>query len=206
MVCWTGLIRLTDELGLDVDNQTLSFIAYREPGDAGRLEFIVIPRNQKRMTRPSLHCIKAEFVGILEMAGFGILSVCAPSESGTARRASACACVCRGEGTERQRDEEAERQRGGETERQRASSEPASQPASQTERRGDTAKERQPWRLWVAWDAGCDSAGSAGSAGMSACLSVLRTCVRSIRGWEGGREGGKEEERKRDRPCHAAVD
>ena len=46
---------------------------YREPGEGGRLEFIVIPRNQKNMTRPSLHCIKAEFVGILEMAGFGIL-------------------------------------------------------------------------------------------------------------------------------------
>ena len=38
-------------------------------GFAGQLEFIVIPRNRNNMTRPSLHCIKAEFVGILEMAG-----------------------------------------------------------------------------------------------------------------------------------------
>ena len=58
-------------LSAEVDAQTASFICSWR-GDAG-YELVFIPRTQRHSTRPSLRCIKSEFVGILEMGGFGIL-------------------------------------------------------------------------------------------------------------------------------------
>eukprot|EP00039_Didymoeca_costata_P030991 m.32559 g.32559 ORF g.32559 m.32559 type:complete len:409 (-) comp8427_c0_seq1:192-1418(-) len=53
------------------DRQTMSYIFYMGP--SSECELTLIPRTMGNMTRPTLHCIKAEFVGILEMAGFAIL-------------------------------------------------------------------------------------------------------------------------------------
>jgi hypothetical protein len=63
-------------LNTSVATLTASFICHRAATTAsgnGRMEMIIIPRTSTRMTRKSLHCIKSEFVGILEMAGFAIL-------------------------------------------------------------------------------------------------------------------------------------
>jgi UDPglucose--hexose-1-phosphate uridylyltransferase len=53
-----------------VSAQTMSFVCTQTP--AG-VELVLIPRTQGRLTCHTMRCIKAEFVGILEMAGFGIL-------------------------------------------------------------------------------------------------------------------------------------
>jgi len=60
---------------LQNDLQTMSLIAHYIPREA-KFEVILIPRNAEKprfLTRPSLHCIKKEFVGIFEMCGFAIL-------------------------------------------------------------------------------------------------------------------------------------
>jgi galactose-1-phosphate uridylyltransferase len=58
-------------LNTSVSTLTASFVCYK--GADGTFEMIIIPRTSTRMTRESLHCIKSEFVGILEMAGYAIL-------------------------------------------------------------------------------------------------------------------------------------
>eukprot|EP00040_Diaphanoeca_grandis_P022881 m.123665 g.123665 ORF g.123665 m.123665 type:complete len:241 (-) comp29005_c0_seq1:109-831(-) len=72
---WRGH-EMAKVLTAPVEEQTSSYICALLPATADRqatYELIVIPRTQGRMTRSSLRCIKSEFVGILEMAGFAIL-------------------------------------------------------------------------------------------------------------------------------------
>eukprot|EP00123_Amoebidium_parasiticum_P006103 comp17156_c0_seq2/m.15984 comp17156_c0_seq2/g.15984 ORF comp17156_c0_seq2/g.15984 comp17156_c0_seq2/m.15984 type:complete len:342 (-) comp17156_c0_seq2:75-1100(-) len=59
-------------LGLEQNDQTMSFICYKSPENSA-YDMIMIPRNCAHMTRKELQCLKKEFVGILEMCGYGIL-------------------------------------------------------------------------------------------------------------------------------------
>lgn len=62
---------IADSLDVDHNGLTMSFIFFYD--DFANVELLLIPRSMGNMTRKFLHCIKAEFVGILEMAGFAIL-------------------------------------------------------------------------------------------------------------------------------------
>eukprot|EP00037_Helgoeca_nana_P001982 m.30915 g.30915 ORF g.30915 m.30915 type:complete len:430 (+) comp12265_c0_seq2:278-1567(+) len=71
---------MADTIGAPLASLTMSFIAsFHPPSEptkapsSGIYCMIVIPRTQQNVTSPSMHCIKSEFVGILEAAGFGIL-------------------------------------------------------------------------------------------------------------------------------------
>jgi len=69
---------VAEAVGTKVETHTASLLCYTAgPDDAASssnlFELIIIPRTSSRMTRTVLHCIKSEFVGVLEMAGFGIL-------------------------------------------------------------------------------------------------------------------------------------
>lgn len=55
------------------DSQTMSFVCWQSDHEAPVYEMVMIPRTCGHMTRPSLRCIKAEFVGIMEMGGYAIL-------------------------------------------------------------------------------------------------------------------------------------
>ncbi|KNC86088.1 hypothetical protein SARC_01747 [Sphaeroforma arctica JP610] len=56
--------------GFEVDQQTMSFSALHEYGN---FILIMVPRTTTAQTNPHNHCIKHEFVGILEMAGYAVL-------------------------------------------------------------------------------------------------------------------------------------
>lgn len=73
-------VEMAKAVGTSLDTHTLSFICSVQAQDSpassespGGFEMIIIPRTQAHVTSESMHCIKSEFVGILEAAGFGIL-------------------------------------------------------------------------------------------------------------------------------------
>ena len=61
------------DLGYVQYDQTMSYFVQKSAAD-GQYTLIMIPRNRTRLTKPELHSIKKEFVGILEMAGCVLLA------------------------------------------------------------------------------------------------------------------------------------
>lgn len=61
---------------LNPEFQTISWLAKYVPSEENPFRIIMIPRNgdnPKFLTRPSLQCLKKEFLGIFEMVGYAIL-------------------------------------------------------------------------------------------------------------------------------------
>eukprot|EP01134_Creolimax_fragrantissima_P003593 CFRG3593T1 len=56
--------------GYILEDQTMSFSVLNENGS---YTMIMLPRNVQSQTNPNMHCIKREFVGVLEMAGYAVL-------------------------------------------------------------------------------------------------------------------------------------